>query len=88
MPKIEVGDGVGISETGAGSGDPNIYELDETRSYTLVLTTQGDVAIDGGAAVTIPVSVTVVLGPGIGKATVADSATAVGFIVPRSDSRM
>ena len=35
MPKIEVGDGVGISETGAGSGDPNIYELDETRSYTL-----------------------------------------------------
>lgn len=62
-------------------------ELDETRSYTLVCSTSGTVAVDGGVASTMHAtnSPVIVVGPGVGKLVFVDWR---GAVIPRSDSRM
>jgi len=61
--------------------------LDETRSYTLVCSTTGTVAVDGGVASTMHQSDSpvIVVGPGVGT-LVFD--TWRGAVIPRADSRM
>jgi len=62
------------------------YDLDESRSYSIVSShADSTVEIDGGGAAPIGDDVVVVVGPGVGKATLKDGAAS---LIPRSDSRM
>ena len=78
MADIEASYVVGTDET---------VELDEARSYTLVCSSTGTVAVDGGVASTMHSSNSpvIVVGPGVGKLVFA---TWRGAVIPRSDSRM
>ena len=62
------------------------YDLDESRSYSIVSSdASSTVEIDGGGAAPIGDDVVVVVGPGVGKATLKAGAAS---LIPRSDSRM
>ena len=68
-------------------GSDETVTLDETRSYTLVCSTSGTVAVDDGgtAAMHATNSPVIVVGPGVGKLAFVDWR---GAVIPRSASRM
>ena len=63
-----------------------VYDLDETRSYSIVSgNASSTVEIDGGDAAPIGDDVVIVVGPGVGKATLKAGAA---YLIPRAESRL
>tara|TARA_R110000824_G_scaffold66546_3_gene172607 strand:- start:199 stop:435 length:237 start_codon:yes stop_codon:yes gene_type:complete len=75
---------VNIGSTNLTAGT---WELDESRAYTLIASTDpAIVTIDGGDPVSLTLDIPIVIGPGVEKVVVGALDTA--DLIPRNDERM
>ena len=78
-----------MAEVNVGSTNltAGTWELDESRAYTLLASTDpAVVTIDGGDSVSLKLDTPIVIGPGVEKIVVGTDDTA--DLIPRNDERM